>query len=152
MFIIFQTTVRRLTATERERQLQNFCRQEEVREDTLRQLGTQKLFEANMNNEEKLSEKRYIRQIMMEQKEREMEDTILKVSHYLSPPLYTCFSQVATKSISFQISEINNPFNPPLPPKKNQQKKNTILIVKLMNLHLLHKDPCCDTTTMYIGR
>lgn len=72
-----------------------------MREDTLRQLGTQKLFEANMNNEEKLSEKRYIRQIMMEQKEREMEDTILKVSHYLSPPLYTCFSQVATKSISF---------------------------------------------------
>jgi hypothetical protein len=38
-----------------------------------------------MNNEEKLSEKRYIRQFMMEQKEREMEDTILKVSHSLSP-------------------------------------------------------------------
>lgn len=80
---LLQTTVRRLTASERERQLQNFRRQEEVREDTLRQLGTQKLLEANMSNEERLSEKRYIRRMMMEQKEREMEDTILKVSKYI---------------------------------------------------------------------
>lgn len=81
---IFQTTVRRLTASERERQLQNYRRHEEVREDTIRQLGTQKLLEANMSNEEKLSEKRYIRRMMMEQKERDMEDTILKVCAKLS--------------------------------------------------------------------
>lgn len=83
-----------------------------------------------MSNEEKLSEKRYIRQIMMEQKEREMEDTILKVSHYLPlPTFYSRFSQVATTSISFQMSEINNHFNtptsprPPPPKKKIRRKK-----------------------------
>ncbi|XP_048749255.1 meiosis-specific nuclear structural protein 1-like [Ostrea edulis] len=73
------TTVRRaLTGGARERQLENMRRQEDYREDTIRRLHEEKRLEANMSNEERISEKRFIRRTMMEQKEREMEEAILK--------------------------------------------------------------------------
>ena len=67
------------TISQRERQLENNRRQEEVREETLRNLGREKMLESNMNREARLENKRYIRQNMTEQKEREMEETMLKV-------------------------------------------------------------------------
>ena len=70
---------RNLTAYERERHLEQSRRQEEVREDTIHRLGREKLLEANLINAEKLDNKRYIRQAMVEKKEREMEESILKV-------------------------------------------------------------------------
>ena len=78
----FQATVRRQpqqTISQRERQLENNRRQEEVREETLRNLGREKMLESNMNRESRLEDKRFIRTQMMEQKEREMEETMLKV-------------------------------------------------------------------------
>ena len=54
-------------------------RQEEVREETLRNLGREKMLESNMNREVRLENKRFIRQQMTEEKEREMEETMLKV-------------------------------------------------------------------------
>lgn len=54
-------------------------RQEDYREDTIRRLHEEKRLEANMSNEERISEKRFIRRTMMEQKEKEMEEAILKV-------------------------------------------------------------------------
>lgn len=80
-----QTTVRRaLTGGARERQLENMRRQEDYREDTIRRLHEEKRLEANMSNEERISEKRFIRRTMMEQKEREMEEAILKVHLYIA--------------------------------------------------------------------
>lgn len=70
------TTMRRVS--QRERQLENSRRQEEFRQDTIHRLDQDKILEANMSNEDRLSEKRYLRRMMMEQKEREMEDAILK--------------------------------------------------------------------------
>ena len=67
------------TISQRERQLENNRRQEEVREETLRNLGREKMLESNMNREARLENKRYIRQNMTERKEREMEETMLKV-------------------------------------------------------------------------
>lgn len=68
-----------MTASQQERQLENTRRQEEVREDSIRQLGLGKMLESNMSRAERLDEKRYIRRFMMEQKEREMEEAIMKV-------------------------------------------------------------------------
>lgn len=56
-------------------------RQEDYREDTIRRLHEEKRLEANMSHEERISEKRFIRRTMMEQKEREMEEAILKVKN-----------------------------------------------------------------------
>ena len=55
-------------------------RQEEVREVTLKNLGREKMLESNMNREQRLEDKRFLRQQMTEQKEREMEETMLKVT------------------------------------------------------------------------
>lgn len=49
-----------------------------MREETLRNLGREKMLESNMNRESRLEDKRFIRTQMMEQKEREMEETMLK--------------------------------------------------------------------------
>ena len=54
-------------------------RQEEVRDETLKNLGREKMLESNMNREQRLEDKRFLRQQMTEQKEREMEETMLKV-------------------------------------------------------------------------
>ena len=80
-----QATVRRAppqTVAQRERQLENARRQEMVREETVRTLGREKVLESNMNREERLENKRFLRQQMAEQKEREMEETILRVRLY----------------------------------------------------------------------
>ena len=67
------------SVAQRERQLENARHQEMVREETLKNLGREKLLESNMNREDRLENKRFIRTQMQEQKEREMEETILKV-------------------------------------------------------------------------
>ena len=80
--VYFQTTIRRtqpLHSGHRERQLENMRRKEDFREDTIRRLNQEKMLEANMNNENRVLEKRYIRTVMMDQKEQEMEEAILKV-------------------------------------------------------------------------
>jgi len=68
------------SVAQRERQLENARHQEMVREETLKNLGREKLLESNMNREDRLENKRFIRTQMQEQKEREMEETILKVT------------------------------------------------------------------------
>ena len=80
-----QATVRRAppqTVAQRERQLENARRQGMVREETVRTLGREKVLESNMNRQERLENKRFLRQQMAEQKEREMEETILRVRLY----------------------------------------------------------------------
>lgn len=64
---------------QRERQLENSRRQENIREETVRNLAREKLLESNMNREGRLEDKRFIRTQMSEQKERDMEEHILKV-------------------------------------------------------------------------
>ena len=78
----FQAMVRRSqqTISNRERQLEMTRRQEEVRGETLKNLSREKMLESNMNREQRLDDKRFLRQQMTEQKEREMEETMLKVS------------------------------------------------------------------------
>lgn len=80
--IFFQATIRRAppqTVAQRERQLENARRQEMNREETVRNLAREKMLESNMNRETRLEDKRFLRQQQQELKEREMEDTILKV-------------------------------------------------------------------------
>ncbi|XP_069102255.1 meiosis-specific nuclear structural protein 1-like [Argopecten irradians] len=72
------TTRRNLTSYDRERQLEQSRRQGEIREDTIKRLNQERLLEANLSNERKLTEKRYLRNLMKEQKEMEMEESILK--------------------------------------------------------------------------
>jgi hypothetical protein len=67
------------TVAQRERQLENSRRQENVREETVRNLAREKMLESNMNREERLDSKRFLRTQMQEHKEREMGETILKV-------------------------------------------------------------------------
>ncbi|XP_060559963.1 meiosis-specific nuclear structural protein 1-like [Ruditapes philippinarum] len=66
------------TVAQRERQLENSRRQENVREETVRNLAREKMLESNMNREERLDSKRFLRTQMQEHKEREMGETILK--------------------------------------------------------------------------
>ena len=70
------------TVSQRERQLENSRRQENVREETIRNLNREKMLEANMSRETRLEDKRFIRSQMQEQKERDMEDSIVKVLSY----------------------------------------------------------------------
>lgn len=51
-----------------------------MREETVRALAREKVLESNMNREDRLDNKRFIRMHMQEQKEREMEETIMKVN------------------------------------------------------------------------
>ena len=54
-------------------------RQEDAREDTMRSLARERMDYANMASEERVENKRMIRLLQLEQKEREMEEAILKV-------------------------------------------------------------------------
>lgn len=64
---------------QRERQLENARRQEMNREETVRNIAREKMLESNMQRSEQLENKRFLRQQQQELKEREMEETILKV-------------------------------------------------------------------------
>lgn len=52
------------------------------REETVRNLAREKMLESNMNRETRLEDKRFLRQHQQELKEREMEETILKVTSW----------------------------------------------------------------------
>ena len=53
--------------------------QEDARLDTQKQLVWDKIQAANAKSEERVENKRFLRQLQMEKKEREMEEAILKV-------------------------------------------------------------------------
>ncbi|XP_055955731.1 meiosis-specific nuclear structural protein 1 [Patella vulgata] len=72
------TTVRRQQTSMRDRELDKSRRQEEMREDTLHRLSEEKMLTSNMNREERIDDKRFLRRQQLEQKEREMEEAILK--------------------------------------------------------------------------
>ena len=81
--IYFQATIRRAppqTVAQRERQLENSRRQEQNREETVRNIAREKMLESNMNREDRLEDKRFLRTQQNELKEREMEETIMKVA------------------------------------------------------------------------
>ena len=59
-------------------------RQEDAREDTMRSLARERMDYANMASEERVENKRMIRLLQLEQKEREMEEAILKVGFLFS--------------------------------------------------------------------
>ena len=54
--------------------------QEDARHDTQKQLMWDKIQAANARSEERVENKRFLRQLQMEEKERAMEEAILKVS------------------------------------------------------------------------
>ena len=53
--------------------------QEDARLDTQKQLVWDKIQAANAKSEERVENKRFLRQLQMEKKEKEMEEAILKV-------------------------------------------------------------------------
>ena len=53
--------------------------QQDARLDTQKQLVWDKIQAANAKSEERVENKRFLRQLQMEKKEREMEEAILKV-------------------------------------------------------------------------
>lgn len=71
-----------MTHTAQEQMRQTMRRQDELREDTLKRLSQEKLLEANMASEDRVEDKRFIRRLQTEQKEREMEEAILKVCKF----------------------------------------------------------------------
>lgn len=74
-----QTTVRRgFTHTQQQQILEKSRQAEEGREDALKNLAWEKLQTANLSSEERSEDKRFIRRFQMEQKEREMEEAIMK--------------------------------------------------------------------------
>lgn len=54
-------------------------RKDDVREDHLKKLSQEKIFEANMASEERVENKRYLRRLQQEQREREIEESLQKV-------------------------------------------------------------------------
>ena len=72
--------------------------QEDARLDTQKQLVWDKIQAANAKSEERVENKRFLRQLQMEKKEREMEEAILKVidSRFIFSYLY--FYRPQTKS------------------------------------------------------
>lgn len=55
-------------------------RKDDLRDDHLKRLSEEKIFGANMASEERVENKRHIRRIQQEQMEREIEDSLLKVT------------------------------------------------------------------------
>lgn len=53
---------------------------EECREDTLRQMKHDQILMANLQSEDRVENKRAIRRNQIEQREQEMEDSIMKVN------------------------------------------------------------------------
>ena len=54
-------------------------KREDVRDDHLKRLANEKLLEANMDSDERVENKRYIRKLQKEQQERDMEEAMQKV-------------------------------------------------------------------------
>ena len=73
-----------MTHGQQEKMLQQTRRQEEMREDRVKQLAHERRLEANMLGDDRVEDKRFIRRMQMEKKEREMEEAILKVSNMRS--------------------------------------------------------------------
>ena len=59
-------------------------KREDLRDDHLKRLASEKLLEANMDSDERVENKRIIRAMQKEQQERETEEAIIKVCVYLS--------------------------------------------------------------------
>ena len=77
--IIFQATVRRnYTHTQQMQMLEQGRRAEETREDSLKTLAWEQMQMANLASEERAETKRFIRRYQIEQKERDMEESIQK--------------------------------------------------------------------------
>ena len=66
--------------------LEQSRRVEENREDTLKLLAREQMERANMASDERVETKRFLRAQMKAEKEREMEEAILKVSLNLLKP------------------------------------------------------------------
>ena len=54
-------------------------RKEILREDQLKRITQEKVLEANLSSEERIENKRFLRRIQQEAKEREMDEAIQKV-------------------------------------------------------------------------
>ena len=54
-------------------------KREDLRDDHLKRLASEKLLEANMDSDERVENKRIIRAMQKEQQERETEEAIIKV-------------------------------------------------------------------------
>ncbi len=77
----FQTTVRRnYTHAQQSSLLQAGRRAEEQREDSVKRLAWEQMQMANLRSEDRAEDKRFLRRRMQEQKEREMEEALIKVS------------------------------------------------------------------------
>merc|ERR1711976_265669 len=77
--LLNMTTVRRnFTHTQQTAMLEGARRAEEQREDSLKQLAWEQMQAANLASEDRAEDKRLIRRFQMEQKEREMEEAIMK--------------------------------------------------------------------------
>ncbi len=62
--------------------------QEEARLDTQKALVNDRIQVANMLSEERVENKRFLRQLQMEERERQMEESILKVLYII---FHICF-------------------------------------------------------------
>lgn len=54
-------------------------RKEILREDQLKRIAQEKVLEANLSSEERIENKRFLRRLQQEAKEREMDESIQKV-------------------------------------------------------------------------
>ena len=84
--LCFQATVRRTTASLQAAQQLANRQAEDARQESLKRLRWDQLQNANLDLEEKAEDRRFTRRMQIEQKERDMEEAILKVGsiHYSS--------------------------------------------------------------------
>lgn len=75
-----------------ERALTEFRQQEERRDDQSRRLAKEKQIQANIENEERVEMKRYLRKMQDEEYERQMEEAYLKVWCRLSLNAFAFYS------------------------------------------------------------
>ena len=80
-FSILQTTVRR-THAQQHALLEQCRRAEQQREDSVKELTRAQMEISNMAGEERAEAKRLLRQMQLEQKERDMDERIRKVTFF----------------------------------------------------------------------
>ena len=71
--------------------------QEEARLDTQKALVNDRIQVANMLSEERVENKRFLRQLQMEDRERQMEEAILKVRKFISKLLAELRARMSNK-------------------------------------------------------
>lgn len=68
-----------MTHAQQQKMLAENRRKEILREDQLKRITQEKVLEANLTSEERIENKRFLRRIQQEAKEREMDEAIQKV-------------------------------------------------------------------------